>query len=117
MRDALILYREIASDNSKFLENPDVAFRYAIALHAGAENDADKAAAVKRFTDAIDVKRYQPTHELQNLRDFITPFKELTDVLEVSTNKLWPRIQYREAPNQPGPAKPVCPGPKPAAAR
>jgi hypothetical protein len=113
--DALNQYRDIASDNSKFLENPDVSFRYAIALHADAKNDADKAAAVKRFTDAIDVKRYQPTHELQNLRDLISPFKEFTDVLEGSNNKLWPQIQYRKAPDQPGPVKPECP--KPAAAR
>jgi hypothetical protein len=115
--DALNQYRDIASDNSKFLENPDVSFRYAIALHADAKNDADKAAAVKRFTDAIDVKRYQPTHELQNLRDLISPFKEFTDVLEGSNNKLWPQIQYRKAPDQPGPVRPVCPAPKPAAAR
>jgi hypothetical protein len=111
--DALIQYNLIGNENPQFLNTGEISFRYALALYADAKNEADKAVAVKKFTDAIDVKRYQPTHELWTLRELISP-KEFTELLKVSTDKLWPQIEYTKTAAERGPVLPVCPSRKSA---
>jgi hypothetical protein len=93
---ALETYGEIARDDAKSLEQGEISFRYAIAQYAGGQ---DKTAAIAKLKSAVEDGRYQPTHELQNLRDYIFPVQEFVDVLRASSNKLWPPV-----PNQT-----VCP--------
>ena len=57
----------------------------------------DKSAAIQRFRAAIVDKRYQPTHELQTLRDNIFTVGEFVDVLKASANKLWPPVPNQTA--------------------
>ena len=90
MSEALQTFEEMARDDPGFLENSKSSqFRYAIAQHAGGR---DKTAAIQKFTTAVNDKLYQPSHELQALRDYIFPVKELVDVLRASANKLWPEV-------------------------
>jgi len=69
MAAALKVFAELGADDPKFLDAAkDSSFRYAIAQYAGG---GDKAAAIARFKTAIEEMRYQPTHELQTLREYI----------------------------------------------
>jgi hypothetical protein len=104
MPAAVKTFEEIARDDPNSLEAGETSFRYAIAQYAVGE---DKPAAIRRFKAAIEDKRYQPTHELQTLRDYIFTVGEFVDVLKTSANKLWPPV-----PNQTS-----CPVRKSAAAQ
>ena len=55
----------------------------------------DKATAIATLKNSVEDGRYQPTHELQTLKDLIFPVKEFVDILRTSSNKLWPTV-----PNQ-----------------
>jgi hypothetical protein len=99
MREALDVFKEIARDQPQFLDSGETSFRYAIAQYA-ASNEAEKAEALQRFKSAVGDKGYQPTHELQTLKDYIFPVKEFTEALRASTDRLWPPV-----PNQTS-----CPG-------
>jgi hypothetical protein len=103
MPAAVKTFEEIARDDPSSLDAGETLFRYAIAQYAVGQ---DKPAAIQRFKTAIEDKRYQPTHELQTLRDYIFTVGEFVDVLKTSANKLWPPV-----PNQT-----VCPARKSAAA-
>jgi Pentapeptide repeats (8 copies) len=103
MPAAVKTFEEIARDDPNSLDAGETLFRYAIAQYAVGQ---DKPAAIQRFKTAIEDKRYQPTHELQTLRDYIFTVREFVDVLKTSANKLWPPV-----PNQT-----VCPVRKSAAA-
>jgi hypothetical protein len=101
MPKAVETFKEIAKDSPAFIESADTSFRYAIAQYAvtkggqdAAVNDA-RAAAVKTFESAIYEKRYQPTHELQTLKDYIFPIKEFVSPLKESTDRLWPQVKYQ----------------------
>ena len=104
MPGAVKTFEEIARDDPNSLEAGETSFRYAIAQYAVGR---DKPAAIQRFRAAIEDKRYQPTHELQTLRDYIFTVSEFVDVLRTSANKLWPPV-----PNQT-----ACPVRKSAAAQ
>jgi hypothetical protein len=105
MAAALKVFDELAADDPKYLDGAkDSAFRYAIAQYAGG---GDKAAAIARFKTAIEEMRYQPTHELQTLREHIFNVPEFVAVLKASTNRLWPPV----------PNDTPCPAPKSAAAK
>jgi hypothetical protein len=84
--------QEMGKDDPAALETSEsTQFRYAIAQYAVAGNDQDKAAAIKRFTTAVS--KYQPSHEVQTLRDYIFPVKEFVDVLKASSNRTWPEVE------------------------
>jgi hypothetical protein len=104
MTGAVKTFEEIAHDDPSFLDAGETSFRYAIAQYAVGR---DKHAAIQRFKAAIEGKRYQPTHELQTLRDYIFTVSEFVDVLRTSANKFWPPV-----PNQT-----ACPVRKSAAAQ
>lgn len=105
MAAALKVFAELAADDPKYLDAAkDSSFRYAIAQYAGG---GDKAAAIARFKTAIEEKRYQPTHELQTLREYIFKVPEFVATLKVSTNNLWPAV----------PNDTPCPAPKSAGAK
>jgi hypothetical protein len=89
MPAAVKTFEEIARDDPNSLEAGETSFRYAIAQYAVG---ADKPAAIQRFKYAIEEKRYQPTHELQTLRDYIFTVSEFVDVLKKSANTLWPPV-------------------------
>jgi hypothetical protein len=91
--NALKTYREMGSDNPASLEDPETSFRYSIALYAASSQDSERASAIASFTKAIREGRYQPTHELQTLRDHIFPVREFVEVLKDSSNKLWPPVK------------------------
>lgn len=91
---ALETYREIARDDAKSLEGGEISFRYAIAQYAGGQ---DKTAAIAKLKSAVEEGRYQPTHELQTLRDYIFPVPEFVDALRASSNKLWPPVPNQTA--------------------
>jgi Pentapeptide repeats (8 copies) len=94
MPAAVKTFEEIARDDPNSLEAGETSFRYAIAQYAAGQ---DKPAAIQRFTAAIVDKRYQPTHELQTLRDYIFTVSEFVDVLRTSANKLWPPVPNQTA--------------------
>jgi Pentapeptide repeats (8 copies) len=89
MPAAVKTFEEIARDDPNSLGAGETSFRYAIAQYAVGQ---DKAAAIQRFKYAIEEKRYQPTHELQTLRDYIFTVSEFVDVLKTSANTLWPPV-------------------------
>jgi hypothetical protein len=89
MPGAVNTFEEIARDDPNALKSGETPFRYAIALYAAGR---DKAAAIQKFKSAIEDKRYQPTHELQTLRDYIFTVREFVDVLKTSANTLWPPV-------------------------
>ena len=89
MSGAVKTFEEIARDDPKSLQAGETSFRYAIAQYAVGQ---DKLAAIQRFRAAIEDRRYQPTHELQTLRDYIFTVSEFVDVLKKSANKLWPPV-------------------------
>ena len=99
---ALQIYGDIGRDDAKSLEDAEISFKYAIAQYAGGR---DKATAIATLKAAVETGRYQPTHELQTLKDYIFPVKEFVDVLRASSNKMWPTV-----PNQS-----ACPAHKPPA--
>jgi hypothetical protein len=102
---ALKVFAELAADDPKYLDaTKDTSFRYAIAQYAGG---GDKVAAIARFKAAIEKMRYQPTHELQNLRAYIFDVPEFVAVLKTATNTLWPPV----------PNDTECPGATSAAAK
>jgi hypothetical protein len=101
---ALEIYGDIGHDDAKSLEDAEISFKYAIAQYAGGQ---DKPTAIATFKAAVETGRYQPTHELQTLKDLIFPVKEFVDVLRASSNKMWPTV-----PNQT-----ACPAHKPAASK
>ncbi|HTB02749.1 MAG TPA: pentapeptide repeat-containing protein [Bradyrhizobium sp.] len=101
---ALEIYADIGRDDPKSLEGTDTSFRYAIAQYAGG---LDKATAIATLKNAVEDGRYQPTHELQTLKDLIFPVKEFVDVLRASSNRLWPTV----------PSQSPCPAHKPAASK
>jgi tetratricopeptide (TPR) repeat protein len=95
MAGAVKTFEEIARDDPNSLEaGGETLFRYAIAQYAAG---GDKPAAIERFRAAIEDKRYQPTHELQTLRDYIFTVSEFVDVLRTSANKLWPPVPNQTA--------------------
>jgi hypothetical protein len=94
MAAAVKTFEEIARDDPNSLEAGETSFRYAIAQYAAGQ---DKPTAIQRFTAAIVDKRYQPTHELQTLRDYIFTVSEFVDVLRTSANKLWPPVPNQTA--------------------
>jgi Pentapeptide repeats (8 copies) len=94
MTGAVKTFEEIVRDDPNFLDSGETSFRYAIALYAAG---GDKTAAIQKFTAAINDKRYQPTHELQTLRDYIFTVSEFVDVLRTSANKLWPPVPNQTA--------------------
>ena len=104
MAGAVKTFEEMGRNDPSALEAGETFFRYAIAQYAVGQ---DKLAAVQRFRAAIEEKHYQPTHELQTLRDYIFTVSEFVDVLRTSTNKLWPPV-----PNETG-----CPVRKSAVAK
>jgi Pentapeptide repeats (9 copies)/Pentapeptide repeats (8 copies) len=97
------IFEEIAKDDSTFLESGEILFRSAVAQHAAGQ---DKLASIKNFRAAIAEKRYQPTHELQTLKDYIFTVREFVEPLKKSMDSLWPPV-----PRQ------GCPAPKPGPAR
>ena len=101
---ALEIYADIGRDDPKSLEGADTSFRYAIAQYAGG---LDKPTAIAMLKNAVENGRYQPTHELQTLKDLIFPVKEFVDVLRASSNRLWPTV----------PSQNACPAHKPAASK
>jgi hypothetical protein len=93
---ALESYGAIARNDPKFLDDPEISFRYAIALYAGGQ---DKSIAIARLKDAVQSRLYQPTHELHTLRDYIFPVKEFVETLRASTSELWPTVKnLKECP-------------------
>jgi hypothetical protein len=89
MPGAVKTFEELGRDDPNALEAGETSFRYAIAQYAVG---LDKPAAIRRFKAAIENKRYQPTHELQTLRDYIFTVSEFVDVLKKSANTLWPPV-------------------------
>jgi len=89
---ALETYADIGRDDPKSLKDAEISFRYAIARYAGGQ---DKAAALASFKTAVVDGQYQPTHELQTLRDYIFPVEDFVDILRTSTNELWPPLPPR----------------------
>ena len=73
MPEAMATFEQIGRQDAKSLEEPAISFRYAIAQYA---TGGDKDAAIKRFQNSIEIGQYQPTHELQTLKDHIFPVKE-----------------------------------------
>jgi hypothetical protein len=94
MPAAVKTFEEMARDDPTALEAGETSFRYAIAQYAAGR---DKPAAIQRFRAAIEDKRYQPTHELQTLRDYIFTVSEFVDVLRTSANALWPPVPNQTA--------------------
>jgi hypothetical protein len=90
MEGALAVFAQIGRDDPKFLEAPEVSFRFAIALYAAGQ---DKAAAVARLEAAVHDGGYQPTHELHTLRDNIFPYEDLKQPLKESANRQWPTVE------------------------
>jgi hypothetical protein len=91
---ALEQYRAIENENASFLQDPETSFRYAIALYAGGKDpDKDKPVAIKKFAEALQKGRYQPTHELHTLNRYIFTVKEFTDTVETTSNQLWPTVK------------------------
>jgi pentapeptide repeat protein len=87
---ALESYGVIAREDPKFLEDPEISFRYAIAIYAGGQ---DKNTGITRLKNAVQNGLYQPTHELHTLRNYIFPVKEFVEALRTSTNELWPTVK------------------------
>jgi hypothetical protein len=114
MDAALQTFQQMGKDDPAALENSEsTQFRYAIAQYTVAGNDQDKAAAIQRFTAAVKDNLYQPSHEVQTLRDYIFPVQEFVDVLKASANRLWPVVHNQpEGQNQTG-----CPAAKSAGAK
>jgi Pentapeptide repeats (8 copies) len=92
--EALRKYDEILKEDSKFLEAGEVLFRYAVAQYVAGQ---DKATAVTSFKTAIGERGYQPTHELQTLKDHIFTNTELRDPLKTSIEKRWPPVPNQTA--------------------
>lgn len=89
MADALKVYDDMRNNDSSILEQGEVQFRHAIAEYFGGQ---DKATAVADFKAAIRTKRYQPSHELQTLKNYIFNVAEFTDDLKAATNVQWPPV-------------------------
>lgn len=114
MDPALQTFQQMGKDDPAALEGSEsTQFRYAIAQYTVAGNDQDKAAAIQRFTTAVKDNLYQPSHEVQTLRDYIFPVKEFVDVLHASADRLWPEVHNQSGVhNQTG-----CPAVKAAGAK
>jgi pentapeptide repeat protein len=93
-KKALEQYRAIELADSRFLQDPETSFRYAIALYAGGSDpDKDKPAAIEKFTGALQKGLYQPTHELHTLSNYIFKVTELANAVETTSNELWPTVK------------------------
>ena len=91
---ALEQYRAIESDDARFLQDPEISFRHAIALYAGGSDpDKDKPVAIEKFTNALRKGLYQPTHELHTLSDYIFKVTEFDDAVQKYSNELWPTVK------------------------
>ena len=92
MAEAVKLFQELEKESPTFFnDSVETRFRYAIAQYAAG---LDKAAAVKAFNAAL--RTYQPTHELQTLRDYIFKVPEFVDTLQKSVDGRWPSISPQE---------------------
>jgi tetratricopeptide (TPR) repeat protein len=89
MSEALKTFEEIRKSKPTFFDNGEILFRYAIAQYAA---DQDQLGAIENFKDAIEKKRYQPTHELQTLKNHIFNVQEFVTPLKASIDKQWPPV-------------------------
>jgi tetratricopeptide (TPR) repeat protein len=94
MSKALETFEEIRRENPAFFESGGALFRYAIAQYVAGQ---DKAVALEHLNTALVKKRYQPTHELQTLRNSIFTSKEFAEPLKASIEKLWPPVPNQTA--------------------
>lgn len=126
--DAVKVFEDISKTSRSTIESGETSFRHAIAQYAVAPNGPQRAErrddAVKLFEKALFEKRYQPTHELKTLNQYIfgssgSPgFKR---ALQKSVETLWPTDEtlasrHRPTSRQRTLTEPKCPDRKSASA-